>query len=151
MRGWRSQPVRLPSAAPAPSESRDDVAERALVGLVLRVPMLLEKLAQDTRVRHWFSDKWRPVIDAIILEWQETGNIDIGAITQKLPAELVSEFAALALEAENRADAECAKMAGDCLTHLQRKYLKTQERDLRIAIRAAEEQNVMKLLREKGY
>ena len=30
-------------------------------------------------------------------------------------------------------------MASDCLTHLQRKYLKTQERDLRIAIRAAEE------------
>ncbi len=98
-----AQPTRpVPSAAPAPSESRDDVAERALVGLVLRVPMLLEKLAQDTRVRRCFSDKWRPVIDAIILEWQETGNIDIGAITQKLPAELVSEFAALVLEAENR-------------------------------------------------
>jgi len=135
-----AQPTRpVPSAAPAPSESRDDVAERALVGLVLRVPMLLEKLARETRVRQCFSDKWRPVIDAIILEWQATGNIDIGAITQKLPAELVSEFAALVLEAENRSDAECAKMAGDCLTHLQRKYLKTQERDLRIAIRAAEE------------
>jgi surfactin synthase thioesterase subunit len=73
------------------------------------------------------------------LEWQETGNIDIGAISQKLPEPLVSEIAALALEAENRSDAECAQMASDCLTHLQRKYLKTQERDLRIAIRAAEE------------
>jgi surfactin synthase thioesterase subunit len=43
------------------------------------------------------------------------------------------------LDAENRSDAECATMAGDCLVHLQRKYLKSQERDLRIAIRAAEE------------
>ena len=124
MRGWRSQPVRFPVRRRRRSESRDDVAERSLVGLVLRVPALLEKLARETRVRQCFSDKWRPVVDAIILEWQETGNIDIGAITQKLPAELASEFAALVLEAENRSDAECARMAGDCLTHLQRKYLK---------------------------
>ncbi|MGZ8530853.1 MAG: DNA primase [Candidatus Binatia bacterium] len=126
-------------AAKAPSDSRDDIAERSLVGLVLRLPALLEKLARETRARQCFSDKWRPVVDAIILEWQETGNIDIGAITQKLPEQRVSEFAALVLEAENRSDAECAKMAGDCLNHLQRKHLKIQERDLRIAIRAAEE------------
>ena len=123
----------------APGDSRDDLAERSLVGLLLRIPSLLEKLARDERVRRCFSDKWRPVVDAIILEWQETGNIDIGAIGQKLPEPLVSEFAALVLEAENRSDAECAQMAGDCLTHLQRKHLKSQERDLRIAIRAAEE------------
>jgi len=127
------------AAAPAPNESRDDIAERSLIGLLLRVPALLEKLARDARARQCFSDKWRSVVDAIILEWQETGNIDIGAISQKLPESLVSEFAALVLEAENRSDAECADMANDCLTHLQRKYLKTQERDLRIAIRAAEE------------
>ena len=126
-------------AVPAPNDSRDDIAERSLVGLLLRVPSLLQKLARDSRARRCFSDKWRSVVDAIILEWQETGNIDIGAISQKLPEPLVSEFAALVLEAENRSDAECAQMASDCLTHLQRKYLKTQERDLRIAIRAAEE------------
>jgi len=132
-------PNRPVVAVPAPNDSRDDIAERSLVGLLLRVPSLLQKLARDTRARRCFSDKWRPVVDAIILEWQETGNIDIGAISQKLPEPLVSEFAALVLEAENRSDAECAQMAGDCLTHLQRKYIKTQERDLRIAIRAAEE------------
>jgi len=127
------------AAALAPVDSRDDIAERSLVGLLLRVPSLLEKLARDARARRCFSDKWRPVVDAIILEWQETRNIDIGAISQKLPELLVSEFAALVLEAENRSDAESAKIAGDCLVHLQRKYLKSQERDLRIAIRAAEE------------
>lgn len=131
-----SHPV---AAAPAPKDNRDDIAERSLVGLLLRVPALLDKLARDARVRQCFSDKWRPAVDAIILEWQETGSIDIGAISQTLPEPLVSEFAALVLEAENRSDAECANMASDCLTHLQRKYLKTQERDLRIAIRAAEE------------
>ncbi len=135
-----AQPTRpVPAGSPSPSANRDDIAERSLVGLALRVPALLEKIAQEKRVRQCFSDKWRPVVDAIILEWQETKNIDIGAITQKLSAQLTSEFAALVLEAENRSDAECARMAGDCLTHLQRKYLKTQERDLRIAIRAAEE------------
>jgi DNA primase len=137
-----SRPVasnRPVAAAAAPIDSRDDVAERSLVGLLLRVPALLEKLARDARARQCFSDKWRSVVDAIILEWQETGNIDIGAISQKLPEPLVSEFAALVLEAENRSDAECANMASDCLTHLQRKSLKTQERELRIAIRAAEE------------
>ena len=132
-------PNRPISAVPAPSDSRDDLAERSLVGLLLRVPSLLEKLARDARVCQCFTDKWRPVVDVIILEWQETGNIDIGAISQKLPESLVSEFAALVLEAENRSDAECVKMANDCLIHLQRKYLKNQERDLRIAIRAAEE------------
>ncbi|HUR72405.1 MAG TPA: DNA primase [Candidatus Limnocylindrales bacterium] len=131
-----SRPI---AAALAPDDSRDDIAQRSLVGLLLRVPTLLDKLARDARVRLYFSDKWRPVVDAITLEWQETGNIDIGAISQKLPESLVSEVAALVLEAENRSDAECANMATDCLTHLQRKYLKSQERDLRIAIRAAEE------------
>jgi DNA primase len=137
-----SRPVaanRPAAAMPAPNDSRDEIAERSLVGLLLRVPALLEKLARDTRARQCFSDKWCSVVDAIILEWQETGNVDIGAISQKLPESLVSEFAALVLEAENRSDAECVNMASDCLTHLQRKSLKTQERDLRIAIRAAEE------------
>ena len=135
-----AQPSRpVPAVSPSLSDNRDDIAERSLIGLVLRLPTLLEKIAQEQRLRQCFSDKWRPVVDAIILEWQETENIDIGAITQKLSAQLTSEFAALVLEAENRSDAECVRMAGDCLTHLQRKYLKTQERDLRIAIRAAEE------------
>jgi len=137
-----SSPVplaRAAIAAPAPGDGRDDVAESSLVGLLLRVPSLLEKLAQDPRTRGFFSGKWRPVVDAIILEWQETGNIDIGAISQNLPETLANGFAALVLEAENRSDAECLKMASDCLTHLQRKHLKSQERDLRIAIRAAEE------------
>lgn len=141
-----------PSAQPAAlaqTDSREDLAERSLVGLALRVPSLLEKLAREARLRKCFSAKWGPVVDAIILEWQETGNIDIGAITQKLPEQLTSEFAALVLEAENRSDAECAKMAGDCLAHLQRKYLKIQERDLRIAIRAAEEKRDETAKRER--
>ena len=133
------QPSRPNTVATPSSDGRDDFAASSLVGLMLRVPSLLEKLARDPRVRQCFGDKWRAAVDVIILEWQEKGNIDIGAISQKLPESLASEFAALVLEAENRSDAECAKMAHDCLTHLQRKYLKTQERDLRLAIRAAEE------------
>jgi len=56
----------------------------------------------------------------------------------KLPEPLVSEFAALVLDAENRSDADAPRWRR-LPDHLQRKYLKIQERDLRIAIRAAEE------------
>lgn len=128
-----------PAAAPLAGDSRDDIAERSLVGLALRLPTLLEKLARDGQTLRWFGNKWRPVVETVIAEWQEKGNVDIGEIAQKLSPELASEFSALVLECENRSDAECAKMASDCLTHLRRKHLKIQERDLRIAIRAAEE------------
>jgi len=89
------------------------------------------------------------VVDAIITQWQERGNIDLFRLTQVLPTELGSEIAALALEGENLSDAECAKMADDCLAHLGRKYLETHKRDLRIAIRAAEEQKDEKAKRER--
>jgi hypothetical protein len=89
------------------------------------------------------------VVDGIIAEWHERRNIDISHLTQGLPTELASEIAALVLEGENLSDAECAKMAEDCLSHLRRKNLKTRERNLRMAIRAAEEQNDEKAKKER--
>jgi hypothetical protein len=40
-------------------------------------------------------------------------------------------------------------MVTDCLAHLRRKHFKGVERDLRLAIRAAEEQNDEKAKRER--
>jgi DNA primase len=136
----------LPVSIP---ENRDDVAERSLAGLMLRLPSVTERLMQEPEARQWCGPMWRPVIDAIIAEWQEHGRIDIFHLTQSLPTELASDIAALALEGENLTDAECAKMADDCLSHLRRKHLKRRERDLRIAIRAAEEQKDEKVKRER--
>jgi DNA primase len=138
------------SAMPAPArEVRDDIAERSLVGMMLRLPSVTEKAMQEPDGREWFGTKWGPVIDGIMAEWHERGNIDISRLAQALPAELASELAALLMEGENLSDAECAKMADDCLSHLRRRNLKKRERDLRIAIRAAEEQNDEKAKRER--
>lgn len=145
------RPALLPSrqAAPSSPENRDDVAERSLVSLMLRVPAVLEKLARDAEPRQWFSAKWRQIVDEIIAEWQELGNIDVSGVAQKLSPALASEFAALALEGENLSDDECAKMASDCFAYLRRKHVKGLERDLRVAIRAAEEQKDEQVKRER--
>jgi hypothetical protein len=109
----------------------------------------LEHLVREPEARQWFDAKWRPVVDEIIREWQERGNIDVARLTQTLPGEIASELAALTLEGENLSDADCGKMAADCFSHLRRKYLKERERDLRIAIRAAEEKQDEKAKRER--
>jgi hypothetical protein len=46
-------------------------------------------------------------------------------------------------------DAECDKMAQDCVVYLRRKYLKGMVRNLRVAIRAAEEQKDENAKRER--
>ena len=160
MLGIREELLRRPPSRPAAvnarqalsvaiPKNRDEVAQRSLAGLMLRLPALTERLSQEIEARQWFGLTWRGVVDAIITQWQERGNIDLFRLTQALPTELGSEIAALALEGENLSDAECAKMADDCLAHLGRKYLETHKRDLRIAIRAAEEQKDEKAKRER--
>jgi hypothetical protein len=70
-------------------------------------------------------------------------------LLESLPPELASDIAALSLEREDLTDIECTRMAEDCLSHLRRKHLKNLERDLRLAIRAAEEQKDEKAKRER--
>jgi DNA primase len=160
MLGIREELLRRPPGRPgavnarqalsvAIPKNRDEVAQRSLAGLMLRLPALTERLTQENEARQWFGLTWRGVVDAIIAQWRERGNIDLFRLTQALPTELGSEIAALALEGENLSDAECAKMADDCLAHLGRKYLETHKRDLRIAIRAAEEQKDEKAKKER--
>jgi DNA primase len=138
--GARPTPVNLQPATLTSGDGRDGIAERTLVGLMLRVPSLMETVAADVETRQGFSPKWRELVDGITAEWQERGNINVSELMHKLAPTLAGEFAALVLEGENLSDAECDKMATDCLEHLRRKHIKTQERNLRIAIRAAEEQ-----------
>jgi hypothetical protein len=70
-------------------------------------------------------------------------------LTQNSPPEIAGEMAALALEGDNFSDAECAKIAADCLAHLRRKHIKARKRDERFGIRAAEEQKDEKAKRER--
>jgi DNA primase len=133
----------------ATPDNRDDVAERSLVGLMLRAASVVEIVAKEQDARTWFGAKWRSVVDGMVAEWQERGEVDVSRLTQGLPTEVASEVAALALRGEEPSDGDCARMVLDCLAHLRRKHLKGLERDLRIAIRAAEEQKDEKAKRER--
>jgi DNA primase len=135
-----------PSAA---EQSRDDIAERSLVSLMLRLPAALERLCGSAEVREWFGIRWGRVVDDIAAQWQERGAVDVPQLLESLAPDMASQIAALSLERENLTDAECARMVEDCLGHLRRRHLKGLERDLRLAIRAAEEQQDEKAKRER--
>ncbi len=147
--GMRSAPLPSAAAAPAKADNRDDFAERSLLGLMLRLPAVLSRVADDVEARQWFSPKWRPLVDGVVVEWQERSNVDLSQWLHQLSPELAQEIAALVLESERLSDAECDKMAQDCVLYLRRKYLKGMERNLRVAIRAAEEQKDENAKRER--
>jgi hypothetical protein len=131
------------------AQGREDMAERSLVSLMLRLPGVLEGMARNAESRQWFGSKWGRVVDDVIGQWQQQRSVDVARLLESLPADLASEIAALALERESLTDAECARIAEDCLSHLRRRHLKGLERDLRLAIRAAEEQHDEKAKRER--
>ena len=146
----RWAPVRGERSIPGASEqSREEVAERSLVSLMLRLPAALEGVARKPEVRQWFGPKWGKVVDDIVAQWQQQQSIDVAALIESLPPELAGDMAALSLERESMTDAECARMVDDCMSHMRRRHVKGLERDLRIAIRAAEEQNDEKAKRER--
>ncbi len=163
MLGIREELLRRPAAAPAgrPSQgnhvvaplakddNHDTNAERSLLGMMLRLPSILSSVADEKEVVEWFGAKWRPLVDGIIREWQERRNIDVSQLMHEMAPELAHEIAALVLEAEQLSDAECGKMAKDCLLYLRRKYLVGLKRNLRLAMRAAEEQKDENAKRER--
>ncbi len=136
----------LPAFGP---QMREDVAERSLVSLMLRFPSVVDEFDRAKEARQWIGPWWGEVVDVIVNEWQEQGRIDVFRVAQKVSPDRGSEITALALEEENISEAGCAEMAADCLAHLRRKYLKSLERNLRIAIRAAEEQKDEQAKRER--
>ena len=142
---------RLPPAGPsaAASRGREDIAERSLVSLMLRLPTVLESINGKAEARQWFGPTWGPVVDSITAQWRESGAIDVSQLLDALPAELASDITALSLEREELTDAECARMADDCLGYLRRKHFKGLKRDSRLAMRVAAEQKDEKAERER--
>jgi DNA primase len=131
------------------AHNREDIAERSLISLMLRFPSVIRELEKEKEVSRWMGQPWQEVIDLILAEWQERGRLDLFGLTQRLSPDLAARIAALALEAESVPEADCRKIIDDCLSHLRRKYLRGLERNLRIAIRAAEEQKDEKAKRER--
>jgi DNA primase len=148
--GHSQAAIRAISTPPAAvSRSREDVAERSLISLMLRFPSVIGEIEKENELRRWIEPSWSEVVDLIVREWQERGKVDVFRVTQKLSPEVAAHVTALALESESIAAADCGKMAADCMSHLRRKYLRGLERNLRIAIRAAEEQKDEKTKRER--
>jgi DNA primase len=131
------------------SQSRDDIAEQSLVSLMLRGSGILRAVDKEREMRQWLSPKWREIVDLILAEWQERGEVDVFRVAQKANPDNAGQITALALQGENIPEIECDRMAADCFAHLRRKYLRTLERDLRLAIRAAEEQKDEQAKRER--
>jgi len=129
--------------------SRDDMAERSLISLMLRFPSVANVVLKEEGVREWVGRKWHRVVDVILAEWQEHGKIDVFRVSQAFGPGESADLAALTLEGERVSEADADKMARDCLFHLRRKYLRAVEKNLRLAIRAAEEQNDENAKRER--
>ena len=129
--------------------ARDDVAERSLVSLMLRFPSAVREFDKEKKAREWMEPRWQEVVDVVVSEWLEQGSVDVFRVAQKLAPERGSEITALVIEAEKVSETEAGQIAADCLAHLRRKYLKNLERNLRIAIRVAEEQQDEHAKRER--
>jgi DNA primase len=132
-----------------PSQSRDDIAEQSLVSLMLRGSSIVRAIDKEREMRQWLSPKWRDIVDLILAEWQERGEVDVFRVAQKADPDRAGQITALALQGESIPEIECDRMAADCFSHLRRRYLRTLERDLRLAIRAAEEQKDEQAKRER--
>jgi DNA primase len=152
-RTGKSGPARPAPAARAPvaatPQPQSDRAERLLVSLMLRYPSIVREFQSDPEARRWLGAEWGETVDLITRQWQEHGDIDIQRITHASAPEKASVIAALALEGESFAEAECAKAAADCLHYLRQKHLKTVRQNLRLAIRSAEERNDEQVKRER--
>jgi hypothetical protein len=115
----------------------------------LRFPRVVRVVEKESEVRQWLSSKWREVVDLILAEWQERQEMDVFRIAQKVNPDRASQITALALRGESIPEIESDKMAADCLAHLRRKHLRALEQNLRVAIRAAEEQKDEQAKRER--
>jgi DNA primase len=151
--GFRRSSLPPTSAAPVPPQSaaqkRENVAERSLISLMLHFPSVTREVAKEKEIGQWMETPWGGIIDLILAEWQERGRLDLFRVTQQLSPKLAAQVTALALEAESVPESDCEKIADDCLAHLRRKHLRGLERNLRIAIRTAEEQKDEKAKRER--
>lgn len=134
---------------PRQVESREDLAESSLVTLMLRFPSVVRHVDQVRELERLMSPKWKGIFQAILSEWKARGEVDAVCLTQGMSLEQASQVTALMLEGENIPETESEKMMHDCLAHLQRRYLRVLEEELRQAIRVAEEKKDEKVKKER--
>ncbi len=139
-----------PAAVPPPERgSREDFAERSLVSLMLCFPSVIRYVDRERDVEPLFTARWKEVVGKILSEWRQEGKVDVARLVRDLPCDHASHISGLVLEGENIENEDCEKMAADCLAHLRRRYLRGLAKDLRQAIRLAEERKDEKVKRER--
>jgi hypothetical protein len=116
---------------------------------MLRFPATIERVERDAGADGLVGPEWKDVFNAIVSEWRERGRVDGASLAAKMSPERAADIAALMLEGEAVEEAEAAKMLGDVISHLQRRHLRGLERDLRRAIRIAEEKKDEKTKKER--
>lgn len=133
----------------APLTAREDMAERSLVCLMLRSPTIIQQVMQEGEFERLVSPAWCEMVGAILAEWKEYGEVEATRFSQRLSSERAAEIAGLMLEGEKIAEEDGERMAADCLSHLRRRQLRDLQRQLRQAIRRAEEVKDEKTKRER--
>jgi DNA primase len=138
-----------PSPQPKQKEARDDLTERSLVSLMLRFPAVIEQVEREKELDGLLSPWWKEIVQAILAQWSNQKAVDVAGLAEQLAPEAASQVTVAWLEGETLAEDECEKMMTDCLSHLKRRYLRQQERELRQAIRLAEEKKDEKVKKER--
>jgi len=133
----------------APSGAGKETAERSLVGLMLRFPAMIQRVAEEPELEAVVSPAWNEILQEIVAEWRKRSRVDAAGLAEKFSSERAAEIAGLILETETIAEEDAEKMMGDLIAHLHRRHLRGLERDLRRAIRIAEEKNDEKTKKER--
>ncbi len=155
--GQPSRPLKGQAAPISPSaspkhlglEAREDLAERSLVSLMCRFPSMGRYAEQVKDLEGLFSPRWREIVQGILTQWKEWGKVDMARLVERFPPDRASQVTALMLEGEDIAEEDSERMMEDCLLHLRRRHLRGLERDLRQAIRIAEEKKDEKTKKER--
>jgi DNA primase len=144
----RGPAVPAPIAGAAPSDAGKDVAERSLVGLMLRFPSMIQRVAEEAELEAVVSPAWNEIFQVILAEWRRRNTVDAAGLAERF-SDRASEIAGLILEGETIAEEDAEKMTGDLIAHLRTRHLKSLKRDLWRAIRIAEEKNDEKTKKER--
>lgn len=130
-------------------QSREDLAESSLVALMLRDPSVVEHVERQGEVEKLFSPRWKGIIQGIVVQRKELGEVNGARLVEGLSQDQASQVTALMLEGEKIPETEYRKMMEDCLFYLRRRHLRGLEKELRQAIRIAEEKKDEKTKKER--
>jgi DNA primase len=147
--GESKRPAAPPPSAGALPEAGKEKTERLLIALMLRFPAMIERMEKESELQSLLSPAWNEILQEMLTEWRKRNSVDAAGLAERFSSERASKIAGLVLEAETIAEDESEKMMGDLVADLRKRHLTGLRRDLRQAIRIAEEKKDEKTTRER--